>query len=168
MLTIILIAFAIGFLAFLYNLIEYDLSSAIILGAIFAGFGIFPGLIVATELHQSADRTWVEDSRTEIITLADVSGTSGTIRSGMFSTTAVFRQSNAFNYYYRDGDGFILTNRDAGTSKVFLDSETPYVVDLCYAAEPSIWTIGERCSEYRSEFHIPPGSLSESIELDGK
>lgn len=168
MLTVLLIGFAIGFLVFLYNLIEYDRSSAIILGPLFAACGIFIGLIVACVLDQYADRTWVEDSRTEIITLADVSGTSGTIRSGMFSTTAVFRQSNAFNYYYRDGDGFILTNRDAGTSKVFLDSETPYVVDLCYAAEPSIWTIGDRCSEYRSEFHIPPGSLSESIELDGK
>ena len=168
MLTILLFAFAIGFLAFLYNLTEYGLGDGIAAGLLFGMCGIFIGLIVVYGLSQSADRTWVENSRTEIITLADVSGTSGTIRSGMFSTTAVFRQSNAFNYYYRDGDGFVLTNRDAGTSKVFLDSETPYVVDLCYAAEPSIWTIGDKCSEYRSEFHIPPGSLSESIELDGK
>lgn len=168
MLTIILTALAIGFIAFFYNLTVYGLGEGIIFGVVFMMFGIIPGLLIVDSLHRSADHTWVETGRTEIITLADVSGTSGTVRSGMLSTTAVSRQSNVFNYYYRDGDGFILTNRDANTSKIVTDSETPYIIDLCFEAKPSIWTVGNKCSEYRSEFHIPPGSLSESIELDGK
>lgn len=173
MLTIVMLAATVFTIVFLmvYQDPWCGASDALLIAGCSLVASSFVGFGIAVGIGSGKPIELVENNRVELVTLADVSGTSGTIKSGLLGTTAVFRQSNAFNYYVENDGAYTLHSAPADKSKIKLDSETPHMIEFCAkrTAPSNKWAIVDNsCQWYEYEFHIPKGSLVESIELDGK
>lgn len=106
------------------------------------------------------------EKREEIVLMKD-----GTETEGLFALFGGYIDGNQVFNYYTDNNGVKrLESVDADEATIIEDSKVPYVNVTCEKTQSSDWFVILNYDECYGpyEFHVPEGSISTGVVLDGE
>jgi len=164
------LVFLLGSIAFIVISLLIYASADDGIGAIGMGlmFGLIGGLIGSgiAGLISAMNDPYEVKYDTPLVLVADGTSVEGRIAlfSGFIDTSEVFR------YYIKDSNGgMTLHSQKANKSTIYEDSAKPYMKTICLEKKDAWYILNNPDGLYncRYEFHVPEGSVSREIVLDG-
>lgn len=142
-----------------------DGIAALVIAIMFAVFAGIIGMAIAQTISAMSDPYEVTNN-TPLVLVADGTSVEGRIAlfSGFIDTSEVFR------YYVKDANGgMTLHSQKADRSVIYEDSGKPYMKTICLEKKDAWYILNDPDGLYdcRYEFHVPEGSVSREIVLDG-